>query len=787
MLLTENEKKLLLLEFTYRNPIGYKINDHLTVVDYKQQGSASFLPSSQIGKYLTIHDQRNNKFYTLRINGHTNNFKKAEDRNKKIRLVQLKRNAYNNVLPDVVTSADNEIEYRQLNNACTDDPITNEVILHLIDSPNLKNNYNNFMNQYSDVPIINNNQQIQSKSVSDIIKLNNDKLINNQNNQNINTGAVNQPNNNVSLITFKNESDFLKNIRNYIMTGQLSDMTPNDKYRFEVYKDAISKANTIDLKNKLLRNIYRRDNKNIRAKQNRLSRLNQMTELLSLLQPKHKYVLYEMIDPLLESSGQEQVTQDEMDNAEELMDKYDVQSPLQPHQVKALSKLAKGNLIIMHGMGQGKSMTAIAGANAYSKNPLFLVPAPLVGNFEDEIKKHSPDKNYRVVSLPTSVSRNIPILADYVVIDEAHSQRNPHSQRYQYLKHNIPKNARLAIMTGTPMYNEPANIAPLVNLARMKKVLPDDPTEFNKGFIETEKINPGFLQSLVGVKPGEVRHLTNKRYLGSAIRGIIDYYEGGTGPDFPKRIEQIFNVELSGEQLKMYNYLLGRLPLWARIKIKSNLPPSKKESQYLNAFMTGLRQVSLSLYSYDKTLTPLEAAQKQIKLMEAGKMLKQYLNAKGKRAFVYSNYITAGLIPYQALLNSMGFTQAIFDGQLQKQERQQIVHDYNDGKLQVILGGPQSCEGLNLKETTVVQILDPHFNSQRIEQAVARGIRYKSHQNLPPEERKVYVQFFVQKLPKTGFIFKSEPTSNDTYLRTRSEEKDRLQKEMIDIIRKNNK
>ena len=38
--------------------------------------------------------------------------------------------------------------------------------------------------------------------------------------------------------------------------------------------------------------------------------------------------------------------------------------------------------------------------------------------------------------------------------------------------------------------------------------------------------------------------------------------------------------------------------------------------------------------------------------------------------------------------------------------------------------------------------MEPHWNEAKVQQVIGRGIRYKSHVDLPPEQRKVEVFYW---------------------------------------------
>ena len=76
-------------------------------------------------------------------------------------------------------------------------------------------------------------------------------------------------------------------------------------------------------------------------------------------------------------------------------------------------------------------------------------------------------------------------------------------------------------------------------------------------------------------------------------------------------------------------------------------------------------------------------------------------------------------------------------------QRDQMVRDYNENKIKALLLSRAGGEGLDLKGTRLIQLLEPHWNEEALKQVTGRGIRYRSHSHLPEDQRKVHVQHFV--------------------------------------------
>jgi SNF2 family DNA or RNA helicase len=465
----------------------------------------------------------------------------------------------------------------------------------------------------------------------------------------------------------------------------------------------------------------------------------------------------------------------------------ELKTELMPHQQRVVDKIKKNNLLVVHGTGTGKTLSSIAAGVELNQPVQVIAPTSLVGNYEKEVKKHvEGDLPVKVVSVGKAVNRKLNPDPGLVVVDEAHGFRNADTARGQYLSNRniLNKNHRVMLLTGTPAYNRISDIAPLLNTVHGKEVVPSEPSMFDKEYIDVKKVSPGLLNSFMGIKPGEKQYLKNTEKLKRLLNKYVDFHES-VSSEFPERVDEEITVPLSQSQYDVYRYLENTMPFWAKRKIRDNLPPSKAETTTLNAWMQGVRQVSLSEIPYRYNMTPEEAAERSTKLSRAVAELKdQYDKDPNFRAFVYSNYLTAGLLPMAAALRKHGIPSAVFHGGLTQEQRNELVKKYNSGEIKVLLGSAAASEGLDLKGTKIVQVLEPHFNNSRIDQAVARGIRYKSHAHLPPEERQVRVQRFISQIPPSIWDYlRKRPYSADEHIRQRAQDKDELVESLKNLLR----
>ena len=432
----------------------------------------------------------------------------------------------------------------------------------------------------------------------------------------------------------------------------------------------------------------------------------------------------------------------------------DVITPLQAHQQAVLDKLkASHGVLVFHGLGAGKTLSSIAAAQQAEKEGLptdVVAPAPLVANYEKEMTKHldEPLKDIRLRSYEKAVREGRFHPKGLVILDEAHRGRNVGTETAKLFRDVQTAPERL-LLTGTPVFNQPSDIAPLLNTAAGRQVLPTDPSLFKKIFVGEKELPRSFLSKIRGMKPVIVPTFKNPQRLTDAATGYVDVYRGG-GEGYPDRIDESHHIPMSPEQLRIYKFHEGKMPWYLRVKVRSGLPMTKQESQELNAFQGALRQTSNTPRPYMEGMTDEEEEKNIPKLQKVIEHL-QTMRSKdpNHRGLIYSNYLQGGLLPLSRMLNQQGINHHVFHGGVPTDERAQMVRDYNEGKTPVLLVSSSGTEGLDLKGTKSIQVMEPHWNDQKIEQVIGRGIRFGSHEHLPEDERKVRVMRYYSTFPTT--------------------------------------
>jgi superfamily II DNA/RNA helicase len=175
-------------------------------------------------------------------------------------------------------------------------------------------------------------------------------------------------------------------------------------------------------------------------------------------------------------------------------------------------------------------------------------------------------------------------------------------------------------------------------------------------------------------------------------------------------------------------------------------------------------------------------------MQEAFKNLKSTLDSdERKKAIIYSNFVDSGLGPYAAGLTQAGVPHAFFHGGVSPKVRQAAVDAYNAGKLRALLIGPAGAEGISTKGTSLIQLMDPHWNEARTQQARGRGLRFDSHAGLPDDLKNVAVQRYISSSEEPSMLgklmgYKRERTG-DEVLERLTAEKEKLNEEFRDLLR----
>lgn len=525
------------------------------------------------------------------------------------------------------------------------------------------------------------------------------------------------------------------------------------------------------------------------------------------------------------------------------------------------------SILLYHGMGSGKTATAInVYNNLYNYDPnwnvFVILKASLIkstwASGGNELKKwlnendyesrrnnikfvsyDSPiaDKQYADAIKESDMQKN-----NLYIIDEAHNffnnlYNNIHSESGQRAK-NIyddilnrkrenPK-TRVILITGTPIVNQPFELALIYNLLR-PGTFDISEEEFNKIFIDetTGEINKEHINTFqrrilgltsyydnpdpamfavktvkdIDVELPEYQEIVNKHFTDEEREQMIKYdsenymsfsrlscnfaFPNANGVSGDKRPKQS-DFNLTDQEL---NELInsGEKDI-DKVKFRREGYNKAKEN-YMNAF---IRYIDDTIFNDKKNkkdiLKDVEEIKKLVKgdFSKVNDVLKEYVKGNCSQLLknlyacsakycciciccyfspgpvvIYSNYVDMeGFRVMKIYLEKFGFGDyektknnknydfkryVSFTGDESQDERKKNVEiesakENVKGKdVMIVLVSQAGSEGVSLNHVRQTHITEPYWNENRIDQVMARGVRFCSHKYLPKEERNVAI------------------------------------------------
>lgn len=400
--------------------------------------------------------------------------------------------------------------------------------------------------------------------------------------------------------------------------------------------------------------------------------------------------------------------------------------PLTASRIDVIQRLqTQHGLILAHDTGTGKTITAITSAEQFpDTRVLVLAPAGLVSNFKDGLDQYcvSDKSRYTVTSYNLFLKSDVECQGVFLICDEAHKLRSNGLTTAKVMA--CARQAfRVLLLTATPIVNSPSDS---INLFAMA--------------MNYDPIGPKAFEQLWRSK--DIRSL--QKYISFKSKNSSDYpnvREHQVRLTMPKKYYDAYH-QVEESQFK-------------------NQPAANiiKEDSDVFAFLSGIRRASnAALVDDNPKIDWLKA-----KIKQGGKFV------------IYSEWIKAG-----ADLVRRAFPNAAFiTGNMPMKQRDAIVKAYNANQIKVLFVSGAGGEGLDLKGTTDVIILEVPFHEAREQQVIGRAARYKSHTE---PGAVVHVWKLVLQKPRKWFGSHRRPSADDWVLQLR-EKKRKLNTEFESRLR----
>jgi SNF2 family DNA or RNA helicase len=313
-----------------------------------------------------------------------------------------------------------------------------------------------------------------------------------------------------------------------------------------------------------------------------------------------------------------------------------------------------------------------------------------------------------------------------LIVDEMHNLRNSSTSRSQAVQKAAQQARHVLELTADPLVNSPSDISVPMRMLVPRSKWGQFPLT-HEVFLDLYKNN-------------------KTRYI-KAVKNKIAIYVSKNSTK-PRVEEKVIAVPLSDKQIALIKDIRDKALTPRLIKLLRQMLESGSAagmgdaaSKKLNAFLTRVRQVSNSVNPKDNCDPKVE------------RLVKKAVRGP-KPVIIYSQFREYGIDNVEHCLKRAGvdggriaqFTGAI--GSLK--ERQRIIDDYNGGKIDYLLLTSAAAEGISLRETRQIHVLEPYWNWARLNQVVGRGVRIDSHTHLPKDQRLVQVYYWLAIMPKNS-------------------------------------
>lgn len=468
-------------------------------------------------------------------------------------------------------------------------------------------------------------------------------------------------------------------------------------------------------------------------------------------------------------------------------------------------------ILLFHSVGTGKTITSISIAEEFrklNKEIIIISSKSLQANYKKEIETYNKKlneniteeeliniiNNYKFVTsnsknMISSLSNNLDKLLNninnisledkIIIIDEAHNLFNSISNGSKIANefYDIVMNTKkikLIFLTGTPIINDPFEIAIAFNMlygpiefkdknvkSKLKSyitILPEYYTDFTKYFIDQYN-----------------NTIKNEKKFKNRIFGLVSYYGDmytelqhsikddlkiiKSKENFPDRLPiKIEVIEMS--QIQNIEYYKSR-DLEKKENFKLGGQIVREKNSISTSYRIKSRQLSNIYISHDKQLTKENFKYFSPKLV---KIFDNINNHKNSISLVYSTFLDYGINSFTKLLDFYNYKlynkdtyikdenikyYAVFSGEQTLEEKIHILKTINSEEnkhgdiINILLISKSGAEGLDLKNVRSVHIMEPYWNYSLIEQIIARAVRYKSHILLDKAEQNVQTYIYL--------------------------------------------
>jgi hypothetical protein len=405
------------------------------------------------------------------------------------------------------------------------------------------------------------------------------------------------------------------------------------------------------------------------------------------------------------------------------------------------------------------------------------------------------------------------------------------------------RNIKLIFMSGTPIVNNPFELAPTFNMLRGYIGIREGGVVKEMSIPLFPELQKDFYAYFVDSKKNKIK---NKDRFENRIFGLVSYYGslyfGNTQQKgFPKELPlKIEKIHMSADQFSKYDAardlereeasIKGRPSRSERFSSKSSVTSSYrvKSRQISNFFIPdeALTYRGKKVIKHIDKLSPHMLKNLGVFSPKFKKIFENIQKYKNQTGLFYSEFVSGeGIAIFAKILETNGYkcwhtkvrfeedanafdlvpkkkthiantttakddnstqainpaestggasnkTYAIISGDIDIIQRSKIVQIFNGTdniqgqKISMLLISKTGAEGLDLHNVRHIHICEPYWNMARVDQIIARGVRYLSHEELPQKERTVQPYIYLSDYPRDYNMKKKMEETTDIDLFT---------------------
>lgn len=451
---------------------------------------------------------------------------------------------------------------------------------------------------------------------------------------------------------------------------------------------------------------------------------------------------------------------------------------IQEHQKRFILSFITDSLqgcLLFHSVGSGKTLTSVIFSHYYlaihpTYNVCIISPPSLLFNFIEAMKEYGldiRDNRYKFQTFNKFCKDTDKYVNEktLLIIDEVHYFRttiqkgggeltDPLTGKIKIdngMNHNgdliiqaCSKANKIICMTGTPFINKLYDIENIMSMIGKKKPITE--TAFDNLLIRDDNVKDYFNYR---ISYFNVMDTDSKKYFPSVIKKYIPItiddekyikiYESVAHGSYldtkilknNKQDNLIRNLLI--EKKKDEKTTTKNQPNNNIKKIQIDSDEEDEDIEYrgtdsLKAYYNGSRQLA-DFIMFKKIMYIIE-------------LVKKYPD---QNIIIYSVFmaICLNLIKGELIKNNIKYVS--IDGDVNIKKRQENLNKFNDieSGYNVLLISKAGTEGVSTRRTRHIVICESNFNSASIEQAIARAVRFKSHEELPKDERNVTVHRLI--------------------------------------------